>query len=232
MGDSPISDAPVETPGITTILWDNDGVLVDTEGLYYQATREVIAEFGIDLTPYAYRRYHLTENRGSWHLAAARGVPHDVIRRARERRNRRYADLLRERPLLIEGVRETFDVLHGRFGMGIVTSSDAGHFEIIHETTGLLDYVSFTVTSADVSETKPSPEPYLRGLEHAGVSPSKAVVVEDSRRGLLAAAAAGIPCYVIPTDWTRTSDFSEAAGVLNSIRELPAILTSESLPPA
>lgn len=224
MGDSPIAEKPSNAGPVTTILWDNDGVLVDTEGLYYQATREILADCGVDLTPYAYRRYHLTENRGSWHLAAMRGVPLEVIRDGRMRRNRRYAELLRERPLLIDGVRETFHALHDRYTMGIVTSSDADHFEIIHETTGLLDYISFTVTSADVKETKPSPEPYLRGLERAGARPDQAIVVEDSRRGLLAAQAAGIPCYVIPTDWTRTSDFTEAAGVLGSVQELPAIV--------
>lgn len=211
---------------VTTILWDNDGVLVDTEGLYYEATRQVLADFGIALTQTQYQEYCLHDNRGAWHLARAKGVSKKDVDAARERRNGLYSELLRTNNLLIEGVLDVLGELQGRFRMGVVTSSRRDHLDVIHEHTGLAKFFDFCVTADDVTETKPSPELYERGLAEADVRPDEAIVFEDSSRGLRAANAAGVPCYVIPTDWTRGSDFSAARGVLNSVREVPGLISA------
>ncbi len=201
-----------------TILWDNDGVLVDTEGLYFQATQEVMRTVDVELTREQYVEYFLRQGTGAWHLAQA---DEEKIEALRQRRNERYGELLRAEARTIEGIEETLEALRAEYRMGVVTSSRPDHFEIIHASTGLLPYFDFVVTSADVTEMKPHPAPYLKALELAGRSPGECVVVEDSARGLLAAHAAGIPCYVIPTRWTRTSDFSLAAGVLERAGDLP-----------
>lgn len=211
---------------ITTILWDNDGVLVDTEGLYYEATREVMAKFGIALSPQQYRKYCLHDNRGAWHLALARGHSRAEINAARERRNARYMEFLREDPRLIDGVRETLELLHGRVRMGVVTSSMRCHFDVIHASTGLTRYFDFVITAEDVRETKPHPELYEKGLLAADSTPAEAIVVEDSPRGLRAAVAAGIPCYVIPTPWTDDGDYSTATGVLQSVKQIQSLVAS------
>ena len=211
---------------VTTILWDNDGVLVDTEGLYYEATRRVLGEYGVALTPPQYIEFCLHDNRGAWHLVRARGVPRKDIDAARECRNALYTELLRTNFLLIDGVLEVLKALQGRFRMGVVTSSRRDHLEVIHERTGLGKFFDFVVTADEVTETKPSPELYERGLAEADIGSDEAVVFEDSSRGLRAATAAGIACYVIPTEWTRGSDFSAASGVLKSVRDVPGLLTA------
>ena len=61
------------------IFWDNDGVLVDTERLYYKATREVLAQVGVLLDEVVYAQLFLKESRGAWHLAAEKGVPITII---------------------------------------------------------------------------------------------------------------------------------------------------------
>ena len=67
-------------PAIKAILWDNDGVLVDTEFLYRDATREVLATIGIELTDEQYRELFLKQNNGAWHLAAERGTARTRLR--------------------------------------------------------------------------------------------------------------------------------------------------------
>jgi len=210
--------------GINTILWVNDGILVDTEGLYFEATREAMAEFDIDLTPEQYRRYCLHDNRGAWHLAQARGHSRRDIDAARIRRNDRYTELLAAQSRVIDGVRETLEALHGRIRMGVVTSSMKCHYDVIHESTGLTDFFDFVIAADDVVETKPHPELYEKGLLAADARPNQAISIEDSFRGLCAATAAGIPCYVVPTDWTNDGDYSAAAAVLQSVREVPPLL--------
>ncbi len=217
--------------GIKAILWDNDGVLVDTEGLYFEATRHTLAEFAVALTPDQYKRYCLHDNRGAWHLAQARGVSRRDIEAARKRRDDRYAELLSTRPLLIDGVRETLEALYGRVRMGVATSSTRRHFDVIHETLGLMRFFDFAITADDVTETKPNPELYLQAMDAARALPGEAIVIEDSSRGLRAAVAAGVPCYVIPTEWTDDGDYSAAAGVLQSVNEVPALLDASGIAP-
>ena len=211
---------------IKAILWDNDGVLVDTERLYFQATREILARAGVDLTQEMFVEYSLKKGKSVWHLAVEKGTPPDQVGRMREERNARYGQLLREENTVIKGVAETLPKLH-QFAMGIVTTSRREHFDIIHRASGLLQYFAFTLTREDYEKSKPDPEPYLRGLEKMGVERSECIVIEDSKRGLTAATRAGLRCLVIPTALNRGDDFSEAYRVLDAITDVtPELLRS------
>ena len=206
---------------IDTILWDNDGVLVDTEKLYFEATRDIMMDAGHALSPEEYIEYFLLQGIGSWHLL---DIDDTEVSQLRQLRNDRYSELLREGVRVYDGVRESLQALSGKFSMGVVTSSRRDHFDIIHSHTELLPFFDFILTSDDVAMTKPNPELYLKGLEQANCSPDTCIVVEDSARGLLAAHAADIPCYVIPTEWTASSDLSLAKGLLDSVSDLVNLL--------
>ena len=206
------------------ILWDNDGVLVDTEHLYCEATRQVFAGAGITLGDADYREMFLTGNMGAWQRLTAQGRPQAEIARIRDKRNEIYSTLLRGRDHAIDGVREVLQSLHGRYAMGVVTSSRRDHFEIIHATTGMLTYFDFVLTREQYVNSKPDPEPYLAGIAKTGFSAAQCLAVEDTPRGLTAATGAGARCVVIPNALTATGDFTTAYKVLRDIRELPALL--------
>jgi len=209
---------------LTTLLFDNDGVLVDTEYLYYLANREILGDQGIDLTEELFVEYFMRQGSGVWHLLQKKGYSQSKIEFLRDRRNDRYFEMLCNGNLLIEGVRDTLGMLHKRFTLGIVTSSRKSHFMAAHRDSGILGYFSFTLTREDYTNSKPDPEPYLRGLRLAGASADESMVIEDSERGLQAADAAGIRCVVIPNGLTVDGDFSGAFKILKSIKELPGIL--------
>jgi HAD superfamily hydrolase (TIGR01509 family) len=114
--------------------------------------------------------------------------------------------------------------LHGRYTMGIVTSAQREHFDIIHAHSGLLRYFSFVLASGDYSEPKPHPAPYLKGLECAGVGARECLVIEDSERGLASATTAGIRCMVVPSRLTAGRPFTGAHRVLGNVRELLALV--------
>ncbi len=199
-------------------------MLVETEHLYFQATQEALASAGITLTRDDYIALFLVQGRGAWHIAEERGVPPADIERLRRERNARYGDLLAQAPRLASGVTEVLDALHGRYVMGVVTSSRKDHFDVIHRNTGLLKYFDFVLTASDVTRVKPDPEPYLRAVARSGVPPEACVAIEDSARGLESARAAGISCIVVPTELTRQSDFAGADKVIGSIGELLTML--------
>ena len=93
------------------ILFDNDGVLVDTEHLYFRANQETLAGVGVVLDTAAYVQLFLREGRGAWHLAQARGLGRADIDGLRAARDRRYFDLVAETDVLIPGVAEIVPAL-------------------------------------------------------------------------------------------------------------------------
>lgn len=205
---------------IKAIFWDNDGVLVDTEHLYFRATQEVLATIGFELTEKHFMELFLIEARGAWHLVRERGFSELEVETLRQTRNRLYSDYLAREKLLIEGVEEVLAELHGKYTMAIVTSSLREHFDLIHHSTGLLKYFDFVVASGDYAKYKPDPEPYQVALERSGCRADECIAIEDSLRGLLSATGAGIRCYVVPQRLTTASDFSAAYKVLANVREV------------
>ncbi len=211
---------------IEAILWDNDGVLVDTEHLYFQATREVMAEVSVPLSEQDYIEFLLKDSRGAWHLVEEAGVSATRIAELKAQRNERYGQLLTNETHVIDGVHDTLTELHGQVAMGIVTSSRRDHFDIIHTATGLLPFFDFVVAGGDYAESKPAPDPYLAGLQRVDLPPERCVVIEDSERGLQSARAAGVRCFVIPSGMTQGGDFTGAAAILKNVREVPGAIAA------
>jgi HAD superfamily hydrolase (TIGR01509 family) len=209
---------------IKALLWDNDGVLVDTEHLYFEATRRVLASAGVELTEQQYIDHFLVAGRGAWHLLEERGAGENEIARLRDERNDLYGRLLREGPRAIPGVAETLQALHGRYVMGVVTSSRKDHFDLIHEHTGLLQYFDFVLTASDYPRVKPYPDPYLAAVARSGVGADACIAIEDSERGLEAATLAGVRCIIVPTALTSGGRFPGAYRVLTSAGEIPGAL--------
>lgn len=202
------------------LLWDNDGVLVDTEILYFQATKQAFQTVGVELTEETYHRLFLKESSGTLQLAKENGLLPEITEALRIERNRIYVQMLQTENLTRLGVKQVLSTLKNRVMMGVVTSSHADNFNIIHDRTGFGRFFDFVITGDDVSETKPSPEPYLMAVRRAGCTPQECVAIEDSERGLLSAKAAGIACWVIPTELTRYGDFSMADKVLTSVADV------------
>jgi HAD superfamily hydrolase (TIGR01509 family) len=208
----------------TQIFWDNDGVLVDTERYYLQANREALAKQDITLSDELFVKISLTQGKSLLDLATTRGDTDVKIEELKEWRNSRYAQLLDREDMTLPGVRETLNALHGKLKMAIVTSSAKSHFEIIHKRTGMLTFFDFCLTRGDYINSKPSAEPYLLALSRSGHEPHRSLVIEDSPRGLDAAKAAGLTCWVIPGQHTSEHEFKGADRILSSVEDLPKLL--------
>ena len=204
---------------IKAIFWDNDGVLVDTERLYFQATQETLASIGIRLRQEDYHEFFLVQSSGAWHLAEHQGVSADRIESLKLERNDVYSQLLHDHATAMDGAEYVLQTLAPRLTMGVVTSSHREHFDIIHGKTGFKQYFKFVLAREDYQYSKPNPEPYLAAIERVGLSPESCLAIEDTERGLIAAKAAGLTCWVIPTPLSQTGDFSAADRVLSHISE-------------
>jgi len=198
------------------ILFDNDGVLVDTERLYYQANCEILGRAGVTLTDELYVELFLRTARGAWHLIEG-DLDDQALAALRAERDRRYEDLISAGDVLIAGVRACVASLARRYRLAIVTSSDPTPFALAHARSALLHHFELVLTREHYRNSKPDPEPYLTAVQRLGVAPERCLVIEDSERGLRAAKAAGLACWVIPSALTRPGRFEEADAVLDDL---------------
>ena len=202
------------------LLWDNDGVLVDTESLYLRASQELLREVGVELTRDQFVELSLRQGRSCFELAAQIGVGAHHIEELRLRRNARYAELLRDGVEVRRGVQACLQSIHGRLPMAIVTSSNPDHFELIHRNTGLLAYFEFALTGDQCEQHKPHPAPYLKAATWLDVPPEDCLVIEDSERGVASARRAGMRCIAFPHELTRADRFADADRIAASSGEL------------
>ena len=205
------------------LLWDHDGVLVDTERLYFEATREVLGRLGADLDQDTYLAY-MAEGRSCWDLARSRGISEERVAEHRAHRDSLYQEKLRSEPIEIAGVREVLAELGASHRMAIVTSARRADFDLIHESSDLLEFFDFSLTIEDYARSKPHPDPYLAALDRFGAHPREALALEDSVRGLKSARAAGLDCVVVRSPFTASQDFAMAWRVVDSIRQVPSLL--------
>jgi len=205
------------------ILFDNDGVLVETEKWYFTANVEILKSMGIDLSEERYRDI-MIQGHSAFLLAEEAGYDHVTVEQARDRRNDLYQHYLKTEEITIPGVKEVLKALASRYRMGIVTSARREDFEFIHSRRGIIGHMEFALCSGEYPRAKPHPDPYLLGLERLGGEKSETIIVEDSERGLRSAIAAGIDCVIVHNPFTITHDFSTATHRIRTLEELTTLL--------
>jgi HAD superfamily hydrolase (TIGR01509 family) len=205
------------------VLFDHDGVLVDTEFWYYKAGERALADIGLSLDKDQYLR-DMNQGQGTWAQARAAGIDEPTISRQRAVRDNYYQEYLRTADIEIDGVTETLAELSKYVRMAIVTTAKRADFELIHENRQVTKFMDFVLVREDYKVAKPHPEPYLTGLRRLGATRGETLVVEDSSRGLKSAVAAGIDCAIVYNDFTKAHDFSQARYRIDSLSELKDII--------
>jgi HAD superfamily hydrolase (TIGR01509 family) len=205
------------------LLFDHDGVLVDTEFWYFKAGERALADIGFTLDQDQYLR-DMNQEMGTWAQARAAGIDEQTIGRVRAVRNALYQEYLRTEAIEIDGVVEALAELSKYVRMAIVTTAKRADFELIHEKRRIRQFMEFALVREDYRLAKPHPEPYLTGLQRLGAAKEETLVVEDSSRGLKSAVAAGIDCAIVYNDFTKAHDFASAKYRINALIELTDIV--------
>ena len=204
--------------GRQAILWDNDGVLVDTEKWFFESNRRALAELGVEVSWEQFEEINLKHGQSLLPLSGLQGDPLAALY---VHRDAIYSDLLRGEEIVIPGMAELLRGFKGRFQMGIVTASHREHFEIIHGRSGILEHVEFAVVREDYQLEKPHPDGYLTGIGKTGLGAGDCLAVEDSPRGIAAARAAGLDCiFFTPGGVGRGREVGEVWARASSVDEL------------
>ena len=203
-------------------IFDLDGLLVDSEPLQARSFNLVLAPYGIRLESDDFRElvgYTTTDN---FKLLKARHEQIDItVDQLMEAKDKAYHKLVRSDLTLNPGTMELVQSLHsGQVPMAVASSSPRVDVELSLNVVGLARYFSVVRTSDDVVKTKPAPDLYLLAARALGVRPERCVAFEDSGAGCAAACTAGMHCFVVPHEFTRGQDFSDATGILTSLKEV------------
>ena len=183
---------------VTAVVFDLDGVLVDSEQLWDRARRELVEERG-----------------GVWHEDATRAMMgmsspewsrylHDELQVDLEPAEisaavvAKLEQLYREQLPLLPGARAAVLALAQRWPLGLASSANREVIDLVLELAELEDSFAATVSSEEVPRGKPAPDVYLEAARRLGVAPTDCAAVEDSTNGLRAAAAAGMRIIALP----------------------------------
>ena len=205
------------------ILFDNDGVLVETENWYYEANKKALKQLGLNLQRDEYQEI-MARGGTAWELAINAGITTEIIDKKRVQRDNYYQEFLHTKNLEIPNVKKVLKNLSKKYKMAIVTTSRRVDFELIHKNRGISDYMQFVLCVEDYERAKPYPDPYLKGLELLKASAKDTIVVEDSQRGLISAVNANIECVIVKNEFTKTHDFSKANYFIDTLEQLESIL--------
>ena len=207
------------------VLFDMDGVLVDSEPMHVDAMREILAPYGVTYDDRENQEFFGRTDLEVFRVLRARHrLPLDEGELTR-RRTALLIRLTRQRTVPMPGVPEVPRRLDGLGYRLAVASSSAP--ELIRVTVDELDLapeLRELVSGVEVGRGKPAPDVFLEAARRLRAAPGRCLVVEDSRNGLLAAKAAGMACAAIPCDATRHESFAEADWRLAALPELLAVL--------
>jgi HAD superfamily hydrolase (TIGR01509 family) len=215
---------------IDAVIFDLDGVLLDSEQVWNEAKEQLVRERGGRWSERAPRHMMgMSSLEWSRYLRDELGVPlepeqisADVVRRL----ERIYRD---ELPLL-DGAREAVERLAGRWPLGLASSSNREIIDLFLELSGLRDRFEVTLSSEEVARGKPAPDVFLEVARRLGFDPARTVAIEDSENGIRAAKAAGMRVLALPNPHypPEPSALAQADEVLGSLHELTAERVSAS----
>jgi len=208
---------PTKNP--TAILFDFDGVIVDSEALHHRAYELALAPHGLSTIPleiYADR----FSNRGVGLEYCATELPGLDVRAMKREKDRLFHELLEQEARLLPGVGEVVRQLAAVRPLALATGSHRRAVAFVLREFGLAEFFTAVIAREDYERDKPAPDAFLQACAALGQDPKSCLAVEDSYKGLCAARAAEIPCLVVPNAYTRAGDFRAAAAVLSSIEEL------------
>ncbi|MBN1697140.1 MAG: HAD family phosphatase [Spirochaetales bacterium] len=209
---------------VKAVIFDMDGVLVDSEPLHYESEKKALARYGLTFNRNIHRKYiGYSNERTFWRdLIKEFGVSLNIdtlILEKKEYFNNHLHKIKRIDPAytLLNRLKKA------AIPCAIASSSSHELIRSLLDQCALNDFFSVIQSGDDVEFGKPHPDIFLEAAKKLGIHPRHCVVVEDSLHGVKAGHAAGMIVVAVPNEYTRMLDFSLAHHVIESLDEFDAL---------
>ena len=208
------------------IIFDFDGIIVDSEELQYRSYAAVLADLGAEVSRQEYEREWISAGLGPEYAVRQYGldIAPDELRKIKEPV---YRKMLQAEARLMPGAARGIERISAEMPIAVATNSMAGDVDLVLDPFDLRKYFAAVVTREDYEGRKPRPDAFLVAAQRLGLPPTRCVVIEDATKGVVAAERAGCPCIAIPHDFTRSNDFSRATTMVDSLDDVTATLVRQ-----
>ncbi len=206
------------------VIFDMDGVIVDSEPLHERAFYEVVGEIG-----YAHNHgirfadYVGRSDFELWQDFIAKHRPPQPLEELLARKRQRVIEVMRQAQPVFAGLPELVEKLAARCPLALASGSERPVIETVLELKGLRRFFSVVVNAADVANGKPAPDIFLLAARKLGVEPQDCWVVEDSKPGVAAGLAAGMRVIAI-TNTHPARELGHATHVVRTYQEIERLL--------
>jgi HAD superfamily hydrolase (TIGR01509 family) len=213
------------------IIFDMDGVIVDSEPLHERAFLEVFAEMGYGATHgINFAEYYGRSDKAVWVDFIARHHPPQPFEELLAWKQRRLVELVVAEQPIFEGLPELLEQLAPRYRLGVASGSPHVVIDEVLRLENLRRFFPVVVSVTDVGKGKPAPDVFLRTAELLGVAPADCCVIEDAAVGVEAARAAGMEVIAI-TNTLPAGQLSRASRVVHHYSEIAALLVRDDAAP-
>jgi beta-phosphoglucomutase len=203
------------------VIFDMDGVLVDTGWAHRQAWHDLAEKEGLDISDEFFRRTFGMQNAAILPMLRPDISPEEMERLS-DWKEQHYRDLMKEHLELAPGAEALLrDLKRHGFRLAIGSSAPPENLNLFWDRLSLAQWFEARVTKEEITRSKPAPETFLRAAEKIRLTPACCAVVEDAVPGVQAAKAAGMPVVAVTTTRAR-EDLAQADRIVDNLSELKA----------
>lgn len=210
--------------GITSVIFDMDGVIVNSEPIHEQAFHEVMRQIGWDgKHNLNFKDYIGKPDYELWQDFVKKCSPKETFEELIEMKRARVIERIKKEKPFFPGVINLINHLYLRFSLGLASGSEKKVIESVLTTGNLKKYFKVVVSSGDVHKGKPSPDIFLLAARLMGAKPSEVCVIEDSKPGIRAGLDAGMKVVAI-TNTHKPDELKDAHYIVSNYSELEELL--------
>jgi beta-phosphoglucomutase len=201
------------------IIWDMDGVLVDSASFHFAAWQEVFSRRGVKFTEEEFIQLFGSRNDFIVRSILGQNIPEEDINAITQEKELEFRNAIKGRAKLLPGVSRLLDMMKGNLKMALASSAPKENIDLISSELHMEGYFDCVVSGHEVAESKPSPEIYSLAAQRLQTNPGNCLVIEDSPLGVKAAKAAGMKCLAVSHNHPQ-QDMIESTVVVNTLEDI------------
>lgn len=207
---------------ITTVIFDMDGVIIDSEPIHQRLEFEMFKELGLSISDAEHKTYVGSSSMDMWNRIKQKHqlnkTPEELLLYGREKY---WQALDAKRIPLVTGSQDLIVTLNEKgFVVQVASSATRPTVDKVISHFQLQKYIAHRIGGDEVKKSKPDPEIFVRAAEQSNSNPSECIVIEDSTNGVKAAKSAGMKCIAYRNPGTGAQDLTNADLVVSNLNEL------------